>query len=154
MLCCIVAPAAPTGLATVSTTPTSVLLNWTAPTPANGVISYYTVLLLNSTSPSAVNTSSTNVTSENVTGLTACTTYEFAVSATTQCSGCTGPHSTSLTTTTPANSTLRLKFIISHIWIKGEVCCDWQAGSILLWYFYSIESSWSGFPRVVFEQGW
>ena len=109
------APAAPTGLTAVSTSPTSVLLDWTAPTPANGVVSYYTVQVqvYNSTLGyayvSAVNTS-TNTTSVNVTGLSACTTYAFAVSGTTACgsdSGCTGPYSSALANiSTPANSTL------------------------------------------------
>ena len=89
----------------VSETSTSVLLNWTAPQPANGIIVYYTILINTTTTTSVVNTSS-NATSFTLSGLMPCSWYTFAVCATTDCSGCTGPCLSALANvTTAANST-------------------------------------------------
>ena len=96
---------APTGLIAVSVTPYSVYLTWTAPAPANGGVSNYRMQFnWSSSSYSYYNEMYTgsNATAYNVTGLTACTTYSFAVSAY-YFAGCEGLYSAALmniTTTT------------------------------------------------------
>ena len=103
-----VAPAAPSHLAAVAQSSTSIELNWTAPSPANGIIVYYTVLV-NSTSDSTAISTGSNATTYVVTGLVPCALYTFAVSATTGCAGCTGPYSGALTNvSTAANSVLSI----------------------------------------------
>ena len=98
------APAAPSNLAAVAKSSTSIQLNWTAPSPTNGIIVYYTVLV-NSTSISTAISTGSNATTLVVTGLVPCALYTFAVSSTTGCAGCTGPYSTALTNvSTAANS--------------------------------------------------
>ena len=97
----------PTGLTAVSVTPYSVYLTWAAPALANGFVSSYTVLI-NWTSRYFLqydfNTGS-NTTTFNVTGLEACITYSFAVSATVDYASCTGPYSAALMNiTTTVNS--------------------------------------------------
>ena len=96
---------APTGLTAVSVTPFSVYLTWTAPAPANGVVSYYTVLSYVTSLDLGYGIQSTgsNASAYNVTGLNACETYSFAVSATIYYAGCMGQYSAALmniTTTT------------------------------------------------------
>ena len=87
---------------------TSIQLNWTAPSPANGIIVYYTVLV-NSTSNSTAISTGSNATTYVVTGLVPCALYTFAVSATTGCAGCTGAYSGALTNvSTAANSVLSI----------------------------------------------
>ena len=100
-----VAPAAPIGLSTIAVTSTEVTLNWTVPSPANGLIAYYTLQFTNSTGTIilAMNTTS-NASTDSVTGLIPCTLYSIAVSATTECADCTGPLSSSLTVFTSVNS--------------------------------------------------
>lgn len=104
-----VAPAAPSSLAAVATSSTSIELNWTAPSPANGIIVHYTVLV-NSTSDSTAISSGSNATTYVVTGLVPCALYTFAVSATTGCAGCTGAYSGALANvSTAANSVLSIR---------------------------------------------
>ena len=107
-------------------------LIWYAPYPTNGVISYYTVVLNSSTSRVTLNTSS-SVTTLNVTGLSPCTYYTIAVSATTGCgAGCTGPLA-STSTYTAANSTNRtLLFTVALITVTYSKWVLQYCDSIIL----------------------
>lgn len=103
-----VAPSAPSNLSVVAQSSTSIQLNWTAPSPANGIIVYYTVLV-NSTSNSTAIITGSNATTLAVTGLVPCALYTFAVSATSTCANCTGAYSGALTNvSTAANSVLSI----------------------------------------------
>ena len=104
LVCTNIAPEQPINLTVVAIWSNAVQLNWTAPAVSNGVIVSYT-LIVNSTSTSITINTNSNITTYNVTDLTSCAKYTFAVSATTGCTGCTGPYSIALTNiTTTANS--------------------------------------------------
>lgn len=92
---------APTNIVVISLSSYSIQFTWEDPSPANGIIRFHTI---------RINTSDTSHTEDSFSiyfsyfSLTACSSYTFEVSATTDC--CPGPYSSALNVTTPANSML------------------------------------------------
>jgi chitinase len=108
---CTSAPSAPTGVTPSGTTSTSTTLSWTAVTPpSNCSIASYTVLK----NGSSIGT--TTGTSYTVSGLTASTTYSFAVEATDSEGTSSASQATSVTTLSPPTGNGRVMVGYWHDW--------------------------------------
>ena len=96
-------PAAPTGVVALDIDSNVVQLTWDTPSPPNGVIAYYTVSISSTVTGTYYRGTGSNATAFNVTALTPCNYYSFAVAGINQCNGCTGTYST-LTESSSANT--------------------------------------------------
>ena len=96
-------PAAPTGVVALDIDSNVVQLTWDTPSPPNGVIVYYTVSISSTITGTYYRGTGSNATEFNVTALTPCNHYSFAVAGSTQCYQCDGTYST-VTSLSSANT--------------------------------------------------